>query len=120
MDHIEMDTRLTAASVAATSELSEILQQEVEVDGNPRLLVRKAILMQVSDSDFTDAEIRSALNRALTLDPQCVSAYVELGWFKLTVENDPHGAKEVFLQGKTILDRLHEEIMQGLNDCNED
>ena len=97
------------------AELKEIRQLD-EARLTPKLLVRKAMLMQFEDGSPKDVE--SALLSALQLDEQCIGAYIELGRFYYAVLDDSGQAKPYFEKALALLSTMSGEVVRGLLDCD--
>lgn len=113
-----IDEQLGLVREHAAKELAELRRMD-ERALTPRMLVRKAMLLQFEDTpDGTPQEIEAALQAALDLDDKYIDAYIELGRYYYAVLDDGPKAKVWFLRGLDLLRGLNKEIVQGLVDCD--
>ncbi|HUA84653.1 MAG TPA: hypothetical protein VMB85_12385 [Bryobacteraceae bacterium] len=96
--------------------LRSIEELENESGDSPRLLVWKAGCLQLSDRG-TPEEVERMLLRAVELDEEYVPALVELGWFRLNVQDDAAGAKQAFDRARELLKKQIGETYRGALAC---
>ncbi len=112
-----LDEQLRLARERAALELAQLRSMD-ECALTPRMLVRKAILLQFEDApDGTPQEIEAALESALKLDDKYIEAYIELGRYYYAVVDDSQKAKVYFLKALELLRGLNRETIHGLLDC---
>lgn len=97
--------------------LARVTQIEDRVGPSPRLTVLKAQCLQLSEGASLE-QIETTLNRALSLDTECIEAYLELGWFRLVLLDDAEGARPAFLRAAELLAKSNEEVVLGLLACD--
>ncbi len=113
-----LDEKLRLVREQAAMELAELRKMD-ERALTPRMLVRKAMLLQFEDTpDGTPQDIETVLRTALDRDDKCIEAYIELGRYYYSVLDDAQRAKLSFLKGLELLRGLNTEIVQGLIDCD--
>lgn len=96
---------------------------DVEVQGNPSLLVWKSRCLQLSEDEsatdtLNDAEI--CLNRALELEETYLPAIIDLGYLKSVVFLQNHEGKEIFEKAIRIIKENLAEALVGLVQCEEE
>jgi hypothetical protein len=85
-----------------------------ELPGNPSLLVRRAMLIQLqADGGPPLNEAKHALRSALELDDKHPSALIELAQFQFAVEDDAATAKQTFDSAVAACLRLLIEALLG-------
>lgn len=99
----------------AMAELKEIRQLD-QTRLTPKLLVRKAMLMQFEDGSPKDVEF--TLVAALQLDEHYIDAYIELGRFYYAVLDDSSKARPYFEKALALLSTMNGDVVRGLLDCD--
>jgi tetratricopeptide (TPR) repeat protein len=113
-----LDEQLIIVRERAVEELAEIRSKD-QCTLTPRLLVRKAMLLQFEDApDGTPQEIEEALKSALKLDDRYIEAHIELGRYYYAVLGDAERARTSFLTALRLLGDISKEAIQGLLDCD--
>ncbi len=85
-----------------------------EVPGNPSLLVRRAMLIQLlEDGGLPLNEAKQALQVALQLDEKHPGALIELAQFQFAVEDDAAAATKTFQSAVGACSRLLVEALLG-------
>jgi hypothetical protein len=74
----------------------KIEKAEAEGVSSAELLVWKSRTLQLAEDGGPLDDVEKTLLRAIALDETCVAAAVELGWFRLNVQNDAKRAIESF------------------------
>jgi len=92
---------------------------ESENGSSARLLVLKALCLQLSDNAAPE-DVVHALNGALLLDDEYVDAHLEMGWFHLVMLDDAEGAKISFGRAMDLLTKLNQEVVRGLLACDQE
>lgn len=111
------DVRALVDARDIQSALALIGQIERNRGSSPRLAVLKAQCLQLSE-DASLEDVETALNAAVSMDDEYVDGYLELGWFRLMVLDDPSGAKSSFRQAAELLAKRNEEAVEGLLACD--
>ncbi len=112
------DQQLRLSREQAANELA-VLGRMDESTLTARMLVRKAMLLQLEDTrEGTAQEIEAVLLAALDRDDKCIEAYIELGRYYYSILDDSPRARLLFLKGLRLLRDLNKEIIQGLVDCD--
>jgi hypothetical protein len=93
-----------------------IAELELGVGRSPRLLVLKAACLQLSDGTSL-TEVEESLLDAIEMDDEYVDAYIELGWFRLSVEDDAIRAEKTFDKARQLLRKLNTEAVRGALAC---
>ncbi len=113
-----LDEQLRLAREQAAIELAELRKMD-ESALTPRMLVRKAMLLQLENApDGSPEEIEAALQAALDRDDRCIEAYIELGRYYYAVLDDCQRAKAAFLRALELLRGWNREVVEGLLDCD--
>jgi tetratricopeptide (TPR) repeat protein len=87
----------------------------------PEVLVTKAILLHFDkDPQGRPEEIEEVLEAALSLDSKYMEAYIELGYYLYSVDDNSFKAKEVFLRALKLLKEWNSEVLKGLLKCDEE
>jgi len=87
----------------------------------PRMLVRKAILLQFEDTaDGTPQEVEAALEAAIERDDNYIEAYIELGHYYFAVQDNAQRARSSFLKALNLLRDMNVEIIRCLVECDEE
>ena len=82
------------------------------------LQVIKGDLIQLGESELYSIEdAAAAYVRAIDLDAGNIKARLELGWFRLNVEDDAVGAKSCFDTALELSTELRNESRRGLAEC---
>lgn len=100
--------------------LLEIQELERTAKVSPRLLVLKAMCLQLSKEDGPLEDVESALQEALSLDDEYVDAYLELGWFLYAVQDQTAQAQAAFDRALHLLRKQNFEVIRGLLACAEE
>ncbi len=66
------------------------------------------------------SEAEKCFKKAITLDPNCVEAMIELAWFYHAIKDNPAQARVWFNEAFQIVRSQMNEIRKGLRDVNED
>jgi len=104
--------------LSATGRYSEALKkiEEAEAAGmlSASLLVWKAGILQLVEDRGSLDEVEKTLQHAIELDGTCVAAVLELGWFRLNVQNDAKRAFESFQSALKLQASTNTEVIAGL------
>jgi len=84
-----------------------------------RLQVLKAMCLQLTDQASLE-DVEASLLKAIELDDQYVDAFVELGWFRLSVLDDARKAMDSFERARSLLEKLNGEVFRGMLACAEE
>jgi hypothetical protein len=103
---------------AADRELEVLLAREIEGPLCPHELVRKSILLRLSKRGSSCQDVLAPLNLALSLDPECVGAHLEMGWTLFVMEDDAASARTAFQRAADILRELNAEVVKGFEACD--
>lgn len=99
--------------------LDSVAEAEHEGLASPEMYVLKACALQLTDDGLLE-EVEAALMKALDLDPACVDAHIELGWFLLNVKDDPIKAGHAFQTALALQVQANTEVILGLLKCAEE
>jgi tetratricopeptide (TPR) repeat protein len=102
------------------SALLEIEALERTANLTPRLLVLKAMCLQLSEEDGPLEEVEIALRAALSMDDEYIDAHLELGWFLYAVQDQTSEGKKHFDEALHLLRKLNSEAIRGLLACAEE
>jgi len=104
--------------LSAAGRYSEALEkiEKVEADGmvSAELLVWKSRILQLAEDGGSLDEVEKTLVRAIELDESCAAAALELGWFRLNVQNDAKRALESFQAALKLQASANTEAITGL------
>jgi tetratricopeptide (TPR) repeat protein len=107
--------------LSAGGKYSEALEkiERAEAEGllSAELLVWKSRILQLAEDDGSLDDVEKTLLRAIELDETCVAAVVELGWFRLNVQNDAKRAFESFQAALKLQVSVNTETLTGLLKC---
>ena len=81
------------------------------------VLVFRAILMQLTDKEYSLEFIENEFLQALILNAESIEAHYELGMFYDAVMNDSQNALKHFNSAKQILEKQLAEVERGIQDC---
>jgi len=111
----------TIKELSAAGRYSEALKklQEIEMEGIvcAELLVWKARILQLLDDGGSLEEVEKTLERAIELDKTCIPALLELGWFRLNVQNDSRQALQYFQATLKLQVPANTEAITGFLKC---
>jgi hypothetical protein len=96
--------------------LELIRDHECKVGPSAQLLVFKAMCLQLSDEGSLD-EIESILLSAIELDDTCLDAFIEIGWFYLSVLSDPEKGAAAFDKARILVEKFLGETVRGTLAC---
>jgi tetratricopeptide (TPR) repeat protein len=100
------------------SEAQEKIEKaEAEGVSSAELLVWKSRILQLAEDGGPLDDVEKTLLRAIALDETCVAAAVELGWFRLNVQNDAKRAIESFRAALKLQASVNTETLTGLLKC---
>jgi tetratricopeptide (TPR) repeat protein len=106
---------------SAKGRYSEALKkiEEAEAEGmlSAELLVWKSRLLQLVEDGGSLDEVEKTLQRAIQLDKTCITAVLELGWFRFNVQNDTKRAFESFQTALKLQVSANTEAITGLLKC---
>lgn len=102
------------------SALSEIQSLEATTKASPRLLVLKAMCLQLSQVEGPLEDVESALREALRLDDEYIDAHLELWRFLYAVQDQTRDGQAEFEKALTLLRKQNAEVIQGLLACAEE
>jgi hypothetical protein len=93
----------------------------IEAEGNvsPELLVWKSRILQLVDQSSPE-EVEATLKNAIRLDPSYIEAYIELGWFRLNIQDSPTLAYDAFRHAFELQVPTNSEIVLGLLKCSKE
>jgi hypothetical protein len=84
--------------------------KEISADGRySEALLR---IEEAEDAGHLD-EVEATLQSAVQLDETYTDAFIELGWFRFNVQNDPKGALESFQAALKLLVSANTEAISG-------
>jgi tetratricopeptide (TPR) repeat protein len=115
-----MSTPILASikELSAAGRYSEALKkiEETESKGmlSAELLVWRSRLLQLTEDGGSLDEVENTLQRAIELDETCIAAVLELGWFRLNVQNDAKRAFESFQAALKLQVAINTEAITGL------
>jgi tetratricopeptide (TPR) repeat protein len=111
--------RIKELSAACRYSEALIKLQEIETEGivSAELLVWKARILQLVDDGGSLDEVETTLERAIELDKTCIPALLELGWFRLNVQNDSRQALQSFQAALKLQVPANTEAIIGLLKC---
>lgn len=107
--------------LSAGGQYSEALEriERAEAEGlvSAELLVWKSRILQLAEDGGSLDDVEKTLLRAIELDKTCVAAVLELGWFRLNVQNDAKRAFESFQGALKLQASVNTEALTGLLKC---
>ena len=104
--------------LSAVGRYSEALEkiEKTEAEGmlSAELLVWKSRILQLAEDGGSLDDVEKTLLRAIELDESCAAAVLELGWFRLNVQNDAKRAFESFQAALKLQASANTEAITGL------
>ncbi len=76
--------------------------------------------LQVADDSGSIDEVERIFEAALNIDPRCVEAIVEFGWFQLNVNDDARTAESLFRRALEVQAATNTEIISGVFQCRQE
>lgn len=99
-----------SGDVERAKRLLDIPDEELD----SRLLVLKGKCLQIAKEPVALDGVKKCFLKALSMDPSCVPALLELGWFLRNVENDPKGALRYFQKAYRLTSQFLRESISGV------
>jgi len=107
--------------LSAGGQHSEALEkiERAEAEGllSAELLVLKSRILQLAEDGGSLDDVEKTLLCAIEMDETCVAAVLELGWFRLNVQNDAKRAIESFRVALKLQVSVNTEALTGLLKC---